>query len=236
MVAVPDGLEDRVGEAEDHDVLDRLFAQVMIDSIDLRLVEPFRNDVVELGGTAQVASERLLDDEPGPRLALGIVLAGQTRGAEVLDDGFIEERRDGQVEQVTAGDVMLRAQLLQPALDTFVRVGVVVVAAEIVELLEQSGQLCGGDAAGALLDRVGGNLAELFVGILGSADSPAGRTARSADSAGGSRRCSAAVFFAPGRRRRRRRPWPWAERPIRHRSCPMRPATEVSLALPYQTS
>jgi hypothetical protein len=35
VAAVPDGLEDAVGETEDHDVLDRFFAQVMIDAVDL---------------------------------------------------------------------------------------------------------------------------------------------------------------------------------------------------------
>ena len=39
MVAVPQRLEDRVGEAEDQEVLDRLLAQVVIDAVDLVLGE-----------------------------------------------------------------------------------------------------------------------------------------------------------------------------------------------------
>ncbi len=35
VAAVPDRLEDAVGEAEDQDVLDGLFAQVVIDAVDL---------------------------------------------------------------------------------------------------------------------------------------------------------------------------------------------------------
>ena len=38
VIAVPDRLEDRVGEAEDHDVLDGLFAQVVVDAVDLGLL------------------------------------------------------------------------------------------------------------------------------------------------------------------------------------------------------
>jgi hypothetical protein len=37
--AVPDGLEDAVGEAEDEDVLDGLLAQVMVDAVNLILIE-----------------------------------------------------------------------------------------------------------------------------------------------------------------------------------------------------
>ena len=39
VAAVPDRLEDAVGEAEDHQVLDGLLAEVVIDAVDLLLVE-----------------------------------------------------------------------------------------------------------------------------------------------------------------------------------------------------
>ena len=38
-VAIPDRLEDAIGQAKGQDVLDGLFAEVVVDSIDLRLVE-----------------------------------------------------------------------------------------------------------------------------------------------------------------------------------------------------
>jgi hypothetical protein len=38
-VAVPDRLEDAVGEPKGEDVLDRLLAQIMIDAEDLGLIE-----------------------------------------------------------------------------------------------------------------------------------------------------------------------------------------------------
>ena len=37
VAPVPDGLENRVVEAEDHDVLHGLFAEVVIDAVDLVL-------------------------------------------------------------------------------------------------------------------------------------------------------------------------------------------------------
>ena len=39
VVLVPDGLEDAVGEAQGHDVLHRLLAEVVVDAVDLGLVE-----------------------------------------------------------------------------------------------------------------------------------------------------------------------------------------------------
>ena len=49
VLAVPDRLEDAVGEAEDQDVLDRLLAQVVVDAVDLALAEDLR----AAGGSAR---------------------------------------------------------------------------------------------------------------------------------------------------------------------------------------
>ncbi len=39
IVAVPQRLENRVGKTEDEDILDGLFAQVVVDAVDLILIE-----------------------------------------------------------------------------------------------------------------------------------------------------------------------------------------------------
>ena len=44
--AVPDRLEDAVGEPEREDVLDRLLSEVVIDAVDLRLAEPVRSSAL----------------------------------------------------------------------------------------------------------------------------------------------------------------------------------------------
>ena len=69
VVAVPDRLEDRVPEPQHQDVLDGLFAEVVIDSIDLRLVEVAADQIVELARRLEVAAERLLDDHAAGRRA-----------------------------------------------------------------------------------------------------------------------------------------------------------------------
>ena len=63
-VAVPDRLEETVGEAEGQDVLRGLLAQEVVDAEDLRLVEDLVHAGVELLGRLQVGAERLLHDDP----------------------------------------------------------------------------------------------------------------------------------------------------------------------------
>ncbi len=47
VLAVPDGFEDRVREAEHEEVLHRLFAEVMVDAVDLVLGEGAPHDRVQ---------------------------------------------------------------------------------------------------------------------------------------------------------------------------------------------
>jgi hypothetical protein len=62
-VAIPDGLEQAVGEAERQDVLRRLLAEEMIDAKDLALVEHFVELGVQLLRTRQIGAEWLLHDD-----------------------------------------------------------------------------------------------------------------------------------------------------------------------------
>ena len=76
-VAVPHRLEQRVGEPQRHQVLDRLLAQVVIDPEHLRLVEHLEHLRVELARRRQVVAERLLDHDP----RLGVLALGSGRPA-----------------------------------------------------------------------------------------------------------------------------------------------------------
>ena len=69
VVAVPDVLEDAVGEAEDEDVLDGLLAEVVVDAEDLVFVEDLVDFVVEGAGGVEVVAEGLLDDDADPGAA-----------------------------------------------------------------------------------------------------------------------------------------------------------------------
>ena len=63
VVAVPDRLEQAVGEAKREDVLHALFAQEVVDAKDLVLVERGVQDPVERACRRQVTTERLFDDQ-----------------------------------------------------------------------------------------------------------------------------------------------------------------------------
>ena len=101
MVAIPQRLEHRVREAENEQILNGLFAEVVVDAIDLRLVEVLVDELVQRLGRLQIATERLLDDEARPvfRAVAGAGgAAGRARFAESLDGRRKDVRRQRQVE------------------------------------------------------------------------------------------------------------------------------------------
>ncbi len=91
MVAVPDRLEEAVGEAEGEDVLGRLLAEEVVDAEDLLLLE----DLVQLGverlGAREVGAEGLLHDDPAALDELGLL--------QLVHDGERRLGRHGQVVQ-----------------------------------------------------------------------------------------------------------------------------------------
>ncbi len=60
QVGVPHRFEDRVGEAEGEDVLDRLLAEVVVDPVDLVLTENALEDACQLARGLEVGAKRLL--------------------------------------------------------------------------------------------------------------------------------------------------------------------------------
>ena len=98
-VAVPDRLEQPVGEAERQDVLGRLLAEEVVDAEDLALVEGLVHLVVEPDGAVEVSAERLFHDHSRPLDELGVPQAGDHR----------EGRLRGHAQVVQATDV--RAEL-----------------------------------------------------------------------------------------------------------------------------
>jgi hypothetical protein len=63
VVAVPDGLEDPVGEPQRQDVLGRLLAQEVVDPVDRLLLQDVVEGRVELLGAGLVVAEGLLDHQ-----------------------------------------------------------------------------------------------------------------------------------------------------------------------------
>ena len=110
VAAVPHGLEETVGEAEDHDVLHGLFAEVVVDAVDLPLVEDGAEPEIELARGLEVAAEGLLDDHAPPPRSILLREPGLT---EALDDRGEVIGRRGEIEQHVAAGVVGRLDFLQ---------------------------------------------------------------------------------------------------------------------------
>ena len=100
---VPDRLEQDIGEAQSEQVLDRLFAEVVVDAIDLILGEDLGDLVVDLDRRREIVSERLLDHHA--RIATVEPLLG-----DVVADRPEQIGRDGEIEG--ADDLGIVAQVL----------------------------------------------------------------------------------------------------------------------------
>ena len=115
VVAVPDVLEDAVGEAEDEDVLDGLFAEVVVDAEDLVFVEDLVDFVVERAGGVEIVAEGLFDDDADPgacsRRAAYRCGLGHAVLAEVVDDVGEVLGRGGEVEEAVAAGAVLLVEL-----------------------------------------------------------------------------------------------------------------------------
>jgi hypothetical protein len=82
---IPQRLEDRVGEAQGEQVLDRFLAEVVVDAEDVPLVDGLGDGFVGAMGRCGVGADRLLDDDAG-------VAVGQSRLGERTADGAEEVR------------------------------------------------------------------------------------------------------------------------------------------------
>jgi hypothetical protein len=60
VVAVPDRLEQSVGEPQNENVLDRFLSEVVIDAIELVLIEDIEEVVIELARRREIRAERTI--------------------------------------------------------------------------------------------------------------------------------------------------------------------------------
>ena len=99
VLMVPERFEHRVGEAEDQDVLHRLFTEIMIDAINLIFAEEGMHTRVHGPTRLQIVAEWFLDNQPTEAAHFFLI----TRFAEARGDLRIEVGRHRQVvEPLTA--------------------------------------------------------------------------------------------------------------------------------------
>ncbi len=61
----PQRLKNGVTKAQHHEVLHRLFAEVMVDPVDLALLEVLRHLVVDRLSRGEIVTQRLFEDDTG---------------------------------------------------------------------------------------------------------------------------------------------------------------------------
>ena len=108
VVAMPDGLEQGVGEAEDQNILHGLLAEVMVDPEHLLLVERTEHRLVERARRGEIASKGLFHDDARP----AFVPVGEAAVAEVIDDIRHGRRGHGKIKK-DVGLVPIGAQLVE---------------------------------------------------------------------------------------------------------------------------
>ena len=103
----PERFEHGVGEPQDEHVAHEFLAEVVVDAVDGILFEDAAEGAIQRSGGWKIVSERLLDDDALPAHVFAIDAAPlpafqhQTGFIDALDDGFVELRRDREVEQHT---------------------------------------------------------------------------------------------------------------------------------------
>ena len=145
VLAVPERLEERVGEAEHQDVLDGLLAEVVVDAVDLPLGEQRAQAAAQRPRRGEVAAEGLLDDDPRPLPPVLRFLREAGRG-EGTDDRLLQRRRHREVEEPAAAGRARRVERGHPLRQRAVEVGLAVVPRQVeaagakrVELLRRGG-------------------------------------------------------------------------------------------------
>jgi hypothetical protein len=132
VIAIPQRFENAVGKPKDKDVLNRFFAQIVIDPIDLVLREYAENIPIERERRGQIVAERLLYDDAAP---MAVVLTGETGLSEPLHDGGERLCWGCEVEQVIAVSVMRCVGLGEKLRQIRVERGIVELAWSMVEPL-----------------------------------------------------------------------------------------------------
>ncbi|MNM64579.1 hypothetical protein D3C81_759840 [compost metagenome] len=105
VMIVPERFEDTVGEAADEDVLHRLLAQVVIDTVDLLFAHDLEQAGVERLGAGQVRAEGFFHHHPAKACAF----IEQPGCAQALDDLAEKAWRGSQIKHRIGAGVLLDA-------------------------------------------------------------------------------------------------------------------------------
>ena len=108
VAAIPDGLENAVGETKDQDVLNGFLAEIVIDAKVWFFLEHLADFAVQRLRRFEIAAERLLDDDAPP---VATIFARQTLLTKLPDDLGNELRQRREVVKNVALRVVLLVEL-----------------------------------------------------------------------------------------------------------------------------
>src|ERR1700688_1464652 len=66
VIAIPDGLQQTIAKAQNHDVLHGLLTEIMVDAEDLIFPQVLPKYAIELSGRGKIGSEGFFDHHPAP--------------------------------------------------------------------------------------------------------------------------------------------------------------------------
>src|ERR1700680_1892959 len=95
VIPVPHRFQERVREPKIQQILNRLFAEEMVDAIDRRLCKGLMKGPVECLRRGEVTAERLFDDHAR--------MGGTSRPSESSRDGSEQAGRDRKIKQGALG-------------------------------------------------------------------------------------------------------------------------------------
>ena len=123
VIAVPEGLHEGIGEAENHQVVHRPLAQIVVDPEDVLFLEIPEYHLIEMPRRSQVMAEGFLDDHPRVRHAAAMY--------QVVEHRFEHGRRNGQV-------MRRPARILEFSAESFESRRIVIVAVHIPQQRRES--------------------------------------------------------------------------------------------------
>ncbi len=124
VLAVPQRLEDAVGETQHQQILHRLLAEIMIDTIGLIFGERLGDGGDDFAGAVKVAADGLFDDDARKRgLLTGVV--DHSGVLEAADAHIDEAGRHGEVVDAAGGNAELRIDGVEARFEPGVGAGVI---------------------------------------------------------------------------------------------------------------
>ncbi len=90
VLPVPKWFEDAIGKSKRKQVLDGLFAEIVVDTIDLRFIEVVMNLLIDQLRAGEIGAERFLDNYAYP---LAFFRLRESCASELFDCRRIKTRR-----------------------------------------------------------------------------------------------------------------------------------------------